>query len=320
MKQTYYILILVAALLVACGDTKTKKSETNDTPEVRYEPGTRQLDIDFDVYSITSKEQFDEAIRRYWDGFDFECGERVIEYDTINIMQAFADYAAYIDVGMEPMQRDSLLKGLMHRAEASRPVLDFFAYVTEGVLHDPNSPMRNDELYIPILEVLVESPLYDEYDRILPLYDLELARQNRIGNVANDIVYTLASGKTGRLHSIDSDYVIVMFSNPGCPMCREIMEEITSSPLLNELTERGDLRTLSLYPDEDLEAWHEHFEDMPTSWIRAYDKGQKLTHERLYNLSAIPALYLLDNQKRVIIKDGTSVPQIENIIAYLESL
>lgn len=111
-----------------------------------------------------------------------------------------------------------------------------------------------------------------------------------------------------------------MFSNPGCPMCREIMEEITSSPLLNLLTEHGDLRTLSLYPDEDLEAWREHFKDMPTSWIRAYDKGMKITVERLYNLSAIPSLYLLDNQKRVIIKDGTSVAQIENTIAYLESL
>lgn len=320
MKQTYYILILVAALLVACGDTKTKKSETNDTPEVRYEPGTRQLDIDFDVYSITTKEQFDEAIYRYWDRFDFECGERVIEYDTINIMQAFADYAAYIDVGMEPMQRDSLLKGLMHRAEASRPVLDFFAYVTEGVLHDPNSPMRNDELYIPILEVLVESPLYDEYDRILPLYDLELARQNRIGNVANDIVYTLASGKTGRLHSIDSDYVIVMFSNPGCPMCREIIEEITSSPLINEMMENDLVEVLAIYPDEDLVAWRDHISDIPRSWINGYDAGMRITEARSYNLQAIPSLYLLDNEKRVIIKDGTSVAQIENAIAYFEAM
>ena len=320
MKQTYYILILVAALLVACGDTKTKKSETNDTPEVRYEPGTRQLDIDFDVYSITSKEEFDEAIRRYWDGFDFECGERVIEYDTVSVMQAFADYAAYIDVGMEPMQRDSLLRALMHRAEESRHVLDFFAYVTEGVLHDPNSPMRNDELYIPVLEVLVESPLYDEYDRIVPLYDLELARQNRIGNVANDIVYTLASGKTGRLHSIDSDYVIVMFSNPGCPMCREIIEEIGSSPLINEMMENGLIEVLAIYPDEDLVAWRDHISDIPQSWINGYDAGMRITEARSYNLQAIPSLYLLDGEKRVIIKDGTSVAQIENAIAYFEAM
>lgn len=320
MKHTYCILILVIALLVSCVDTKSKNEDDKDAEVDRFEPGTRQLDIDFDIYNIATAEEFDEAIDRYWDGFDFGCGERVAEYDTMQVMQVFADYVSYINVGAERVRRDSLLRGLMHRAEVSRPVLDFFAYVAEGVLHDPNSPLRNDELYIPILEVLVESPLYDEYDRIAPAYDLDLARKNRIGEVATDIVYTLANGKQGRLHSIDSDYVILMFSNPGCPMCREIIEQITASPLLNEMMENDILEVLSLYPDADLEAWHAHLSDMPRSWINGYDKGMRLTEERSYNLQAIPSLYLLDSEKCVIIKDGTSVAQIENAIAYFESM
>lgn len=320
MKHTYYILIAVAALMVSCIDTQSKKEEPDKTDNVHFEPGTRQLDVDFDIYSIATVEEFNEAIDRYWDGFDFECGERVVEYDTVQVMQVFVDYVSYINVGAEHERRDSLLRGLMHRAESSRPVLDFFAHVAEGVLHDPNSPLRNDELYIPILEVLVESPLYDEYDRVAPAYDLELARKNRIGEVATDIVYTMANGKQGRLHSIDAEYVIVMFSNPGCPMCREIIEQITSSPMLNEMMENDLLEVVSLYPDADLEAWHEHLSDMPSGWINGYDKGMRLTEERSYNLQAIPSLYLLDSQKRVIIKDGTSVAQIENAIAYFESM
>ncbi|MBO7199591.1 MAG: DUF5106 domain-containing protein [Alistipes sp.] len=320
MRQNYYILLLVAMLLVSCGGAKTKKQEIKDVAVEHYEPGTRQVDVDFDIYRYTSKEEFDGAIGRYWDGFDFECGERVVEYDTVSVTQAFVDYVAYINVGMEPKQCDSLLRSLMHRAEESRQVLDLFAYVAESVLHDPNSPMRNDELYIPILEVLVESPLYDEYDRIAPAYDLELARQNRIGNVANDIVYTLASGKTGRLHSIDAEYVILMFSNPGCPMCREIIEEIGASPLINEMMENDLIEVLAVYPDEDLEAWRDHIGDIPQSWINGYDDGMRITQERSYNLQAIPSLYLLDSEKRVIIKDGTSVAQIENAIAYFEAM
>lgn len=320
MKHTYYMLVAVAALMVSCIDTKNQKEESDDAGVVRYELGTRQLDVDFDIYNIVTVEEFNEAIDRYWDGFDFGCGERVAEYDTVQVMQVFADYVSYINVGAERERRDSLLRGLMHRAESSRPVLDFFAYVAEGVLHDPNSPLRNDELYIPILEVLVESPLYDEYDRIAPAYDLELARKNRIGEVATDIVYTLASGKQGRLHGIDAEYIVLMFSNPGCPMCREIIEQITSSPMLNEMMENDLLEVVSLYPDADLEAWHAHLSDMPSGWINGYDKGMRLTEERSYNLQAIPALYLLDSEKRVIIKDGTSVAQIENAIAYFESM
>lgn len=320
MKHTYYILIALTALLVACGGAKNKKSDASDAEVVHYEPGTRQLNVDFDIYSITTEEEFEEAINRYWDDFDFECAERVIEYDTVSVMQAFADYATYINVGMEHTKRDSLLRGLMHRAEHSRPMLDFFAHVTEAVLHDPNSPVRNDELYIPILEVLVESPLYDEYDRIAPAYDLELARKNRIGKVANDIVYTLANGRTGRLHDIDTDYVILIFSNPGCPMCREIIEQIEASPLINEMMENDLLEILAIYPDADLEAWRSHANEIPRRWINAYDAGMRLTEECSYNLQAIPALYLLDNEKHVIIKDGTSVAQIENAIAYFEAM
>lgn len=319
MRHTYYILIAVAAIFVSCIDTQSKRDDADKADVAHFEPGTRQLDVDFDIYNIATEEEFNRAIDRYWDGFDFECGERVAEYDTVQVMQVFADYVSYISVGAERERRDSLLRGLVLRAEKSRPVLDFFAYVAEGVLHDPNSPLRNDELYIPILEVLVESPLYDEYDRIAPAYDLELARENRIGEVANDIAYTLVNGKRGRLHDIDSDYVILMFSNPGCPMCREIIEQISSSPLLNEMMENDLIEVLSVYPDEDLEAWRDHLGEMPRRWINGYDDGMKISEERSYNLQAIPSLYLLDGEKRVIIKDGTSVAQIENAIAYFET-
>lgn len=308
----YIVSLLITLLVVGCGG---RQKTTNE--QITYEPGTRTMRRSVEsVFSIRTQEEYNAMIDNFWDDFDFEAGERIIEYDTIDIVNAMSEYVSYIP----PRDADSLLRALIYRASQSKPVLEFFGMVAEVVLHDPNSPLRNDEYYIPVLESILLSPLLDEYERIAPEYDLEIAHKNRIGTIANDFVYTLADGSSHRMHDIEASYTILMFSNPGCPMCREIMEEITSSPLLNELTERGDLRTLSLYPDEDLEAWHEHFEDMPTSWIRAYDKGQKLTHERLYNLSAIPALYLLDNQKRVIIKDGTSVPQIENIIAYLESL
>lgn len=308
----YIVSLLIALLVVGCGGRQKSSSEP-----VTYEPGTRTMKRSIeDIYIIRSHEEYDSMIAHFWDDFDFEAEEGVIAYDTLDIMSAMAEYVSYIP----PRDADSLMRNLIRRASHSRPMLNFFNMITEAVLHDPNSPLRNDEYYIPVLETILESPLLDEYERIAPEYDLEIARKNRIGTIANDFAYTTADGSSHRLHDIEANYTILMFSNPGCPMCREIMDQISASPLLNELTERGDLRTISLYPDEDLEAWYSHLGDMPASWIKAYDKGQQITIERLYNLSAIPALYLLNSQKRVIVKDGTSVAQIENIIAYMESL
>jgi hypothetical protein len=88
---------------------------------------------------------------------------------------------------------------------------------------------------------------------------------------------------------------------------------------MNAMIEANQLKILSIYPDEDLQAWRNKLESMPSRWIVAYDKEMKISTNNLYDLRAIPSLYLLDNAKRVIIKDGTNVAHIENLISILES-
>ena len=206
------------------------------------------------------------------------------------------------------------MDSLMRRAAVSRPMLDYFAMLADRVLGDPNSPLRNDEFYIPVLRAQLSSPWYDEYERLAPEYRLSLASQNRIGQPANDFRYTLASGATGTLYGLRAEYVLLFINNPGCPMCREIREAISASPMLTELIEHGRLRVLALYPDENLDEWRAYREQIPASWINAYDDGCVLREKGLYDLSAIPSLYLLDAQKRVLVKDATDVALVEEVI------
>jgi thiol-disulfide isomerase/thioredoxin len=210
---------------------------------------------------------------------------------------------------------DSLLRTLIHRAEASRPVLDFFAEMTGEILYDPNSPLRNDEYYIPILEELAKSPLYDEYDKMIPQHTLKIVKQNRVRSVANDFRYTLADGTQHSLHSIKADYTILLFNNPGCETCREVIDQIEHSEKLKELSAKHSIVTLAIYPDEDIEAWHDYLPSMPQGWICGYDQGMVLTNDKLYDLKAIPSLYLLDRAKHVLVKDGMSIEQVEQIIS-----
>lgn len=319
MNKVYLLIILCLALIGCTSQPKEKKDKTeNNTPTSTHaaevEVGSRTMPRSGKISDLT-KENYDDFIDNYWDGFDFNAGERVNEYDKDDICQALVDYI----LCLKPSLVGEHMRALIHRAETSRPVLDFFASVCEIVLHDPNSPYRNDEFYIPVLEVLVESPLMDEYDRIAPAYDLEMALKNRIGHKANDFVYTLSDGSQEHMYDIDTDYTLLMINNPGCPMCKQLTDDITSSPMLNEMLELDRLTILAIYPDEDLEAWREYQPYMPRKWISGYDKGMILTQRRLYNLNAIPALYLLDSQKRVLVKDGSDVGYIEYVIAETEA-
>ena len=73
-------------------------------------------------------------------------------------------------------------------------------------------------------------------------------------------------------------------------------------------------------PDELLDEWHAYKEHIPLKWINSYDKGTVIRNKNLYDLKAIPALYLLDAEKRVIVKDSTEVGFIEYMIANIEGL
>ena len=94
-------------------------------------------------------------------------------------------------------------------------------------------------------------------------------------------------------------------------MCKTVREAISASPMLNELVERGKLKVLALFPDEDLTEWQEYRPQILARWINAYDKGCVVRDRELYDLKAIPALYLLDRDKRVMVKDAVDVGLIE---------
>lgn len=304
----YRILLILAAALcaVCCGGRRTQQQQQDTAasqPRV-FLPAIAPS-------GLSPDEQRDYLRRHYWDRFDFADTLFVREADTMQMVEAYARWIAVIsDRPADSAPMDSL----MRRASASRPMLDYFTMLAEAVLHDPNSPLRNDEFYIPVLQAVLASPYYDEYERIGPAYDLEMASQNRLGHRANDFRYTLASGATGRLYGVKAEYTLLFINNPGCPMCKQLREQLAGSPMLTEMIERGRLKVLALYPDEDLTEWKAYREHIPASWINGYDAGCVLREKGVYDLTAIPSLYLLDRDKRVLVKDSTDVPYIEEVI------
>lgn len=178
-------------------------------------------------------------------------------------------------------------------------------------LSDPNSQVRNEELFIPILEAVIASPFVGEVDKIRPQYLLDLARKNRVGQPAIDFTYTLADGKQATLYGIEAPYTVILLNNPDCPMCRDIKEMMSTSPVLVKAVETGRLKILALYPDADVTLWRNHLYEMPDEWINGYDKDQTLRNEGLYDIRAIPSLYLLDANKTVLLKDVSNPEEIE---------
>lgn len=303
MKIERYILLLAIAVVVACGGGRQNSGHTQRPLHDFVVP---QPPVTFN-----EQQQIDFVRDHYWDHFRFADTTALATADTLALLQHFGRYAMLLS--MKPAHSQPV-RQLMHRAAASRQMMDLFLFLADKVLHDPNSPLRNDELYIPVLEAQLAAPWYDEYERIASAYDLEMARKNRLGQPAADFCYTTADGRTRSLYELKADYTLLFFNNPDCAMCKELREAIASSPSLAPLIESGRLRVLAIYPDEDLTAWHAYRPNIPANWINAYDKGCVIREQNLYDINAIPSLYLLDSAKRVLVKDASEVAVLERAV------
>ena len=64
------------------------------------------------------------------------------------------------------------------------------------------------------------------------------------------------------------------------------------------------MQVLNIYIDEDIEAWRSYMPIYPENWYNGFDPDLVIRGENLYNVRAIPSLYLLDRDKTVIMKDA----------------
>ncbi len=257
--------------------------------------------------SLPASERAEYLRTHYWDTFDFADTLFIARADTLHMLDAFASYVA--------LGADSVaMADLVRRASVSRPMLDYFGMLAARVLHDPNSPLRDVERYIPVLRGKLASPWYDTLERLGPETELRLALRNRVGEQAGDFRCTLASGATTRLYDLRADYTLLLLTDPECPMCRRTTEELLASPRLNELAERGTLRILTLYSGEDTAAWRRSLSHAPRGWLHACDAACTVRDEGIYDLRALPALYLLDREKRVLVKDSADPAEIEEAL------
>ena len=67
---------------------------------------------------------------------------------------------------------------------------------------------------------------------------------------------------------------------------------------------QGALSVVNVYIDEDLQAWRDYMPIYPETWYNGFDPNLIIRSDRIYNVRAIPSLYLLDSQKTVLMKDA----------------
>lgn len=127
---------------------------------------------------------------------------------------------------------------------------------------------------------------------------------NAAGSSAADFRFSDKYGKMHTLYGIDAPMTLLFFSNPGCEACMNIIQVLKEDQKISSMISQGHLAVLNIYIDEDLQAWREYMPVYPEEWYNGFDPDLVIRTDNLYNVRAIPSLYLLDKDKKVIMKDA----------------
>lgn len=293
-------------LLTDC-DNRTSKPKAKNTETVTTDVKAAFKLPEIPISLNTPEGRSDYLIRHYWDNFDFT--------DTLSISnpeaaeQFFVDFVDISSRMSLPTAREGITI-FMQRASQNDKVLDFFIDLLDKYLYDPNSPMRNEELYIPVLEYLVTSPKARIEDKVRAEYRLKMALKNQPGDLATDFVFAERDGHLKRLADVKGKYIVLFFNNPGCTGCKQMAEEMAASAF----SQNPKVTMLAIYPDADLSEWKETQHGFPDKWIDGYSPNGVIMEKELYDLKAIPTLYLLNKDRKVMLKDATWT-QIERYLS-----
>ena len=332
MKSRYHFpmsCFLAAAILLGCNgsNNQTVKKDTADA-------AVQFPQVQVPSYINDQQQAVNYMARNFWDKFFTgnmqSSGRSAIHgVDSISFEEAFGMYAQILKMSAPQIMETSvqeLFANLDSLAVAGerKPLLAVMQRA-EHYFYDPNSPVLDEEIYLCALNGILAAKSLSELDKMQYEYQHRICSLNRVGTPAADFAFRqLVAGNSlpdnnSQMYSqappkgyadktlyknVKGDYTLLFFNNPDCSACGEILDAIKNSPLMG-LVQQKRLSIVAMYTDEDLSAWARNREKYPLEWIYAFDHKLILRDNNIYGLRAIPSLYLLDKEKKVILKDAT---------------
>lgn len=218
----------------------------------------------------TVEERANYLSQHYWDNFNFQDTLQlntpdIVEQGFVNFIDILARFNK--EIAQKGVSRFSA-KAFNNAASKSK-----FESLIEHYFEDPQSPMRNDRVYLLFLEQMAQSPHFDETEKERIAFKIKSSNKNLPGDIATNFTFKDKDGKSHQLSEYKNQKVILYFYDPECENCHKV------TTWLKTQTIPSDITFLNIVADT-------HISD-------------------LYSLKAMPTIYLLDYDNRVALKDCT---------------
>ncbi len=200
---------------------------------------------------------------------------------------------------------DSIIAEADRVLDKARANKEMFKYTLWFITNnaETSQSMGMDKVFVHLVENYY---MTDEVDWI------EEERRNRIinrakdltplliGNIAPDFEINDPEGNPISLHGIEADYLVLYFWDAECAFCKQATASLQQS--YEQLSGLG-AKIFAVNIENDKQKWLNNIATYDQDWIHGNDIHKRSDFLDVYNIFAIPQIFILDRDKKIVAKD-----------------
>jgi hypothetical protein len=148
---------------------------------------------------------------------------------------------------------------------------------------------------------------------------------NITGKAAADVELPDTLNRRVNLYNVKADYIVLAIWDPTCGHCKEVIPSLDSAYRVKWKSMGVKLFGLARETDGKRKDWTDFIrEHKLKEWVHVYNSKEEdatriqsgiPSYAQLYDVQSFPTLYLLDKDKRIILKK-TTLEQIDEVLAH----
>lgn len=125
----------------------------------------------------------------------------------------------------------------------------------------------------------------------------DVCEVNARDSIAADFRFATPEVSENRLHTFaPGEPLLVLFYNPDCNHCRQVIDQLRKIEHLP--------RVLAVCIETPAKRWEATRSGLPEDWVAAFDRSGVIEND-IYIIRNMPSIYLLDANRRIVLKNPT---------------
>jgi len=250
------------------------------------------------VENSDNEVMFNYILKHYWDFIP------VREPHTIYSSAFFEKLKHFVGLlaSTNEAEAKQAINRLLTKAVCNGESYKLIVQLLDKLLNDKTVLTRNENLGIHLLEQAEASYLFSDEEKKGYKKKKALIELNKVGTTAKGLLLETPNKEDLKLSQIHTEYIILYFFDPTNDACKQNTIFLQHNPFISLALTEKRLKILAIYTKNNYEAWHK-WAVSETKWTHGWDKNNTIKNKNLYDLSTLPTIYLLDKNKKVLMKE-----------------